>query len=272
MKTQAIPLIRSRLRALRTGDPRSAFNAFGFDEILMRLGSPTQLLSSSAKTDKCSKVGVLNRILYLPSGLFCPMATKGCLRACLTTAGRMVMPTSVNARDRKAALYLEDQEQFLTLLRADLYSLRSDARREGLIPSARLNGTSDIPWEELHPELFEEFHDIAFHDYTKVVGRMRRFTSRHAASTSWPKNYHLTFSLSECNEKDAISVLNAGGNVAVVFCSDLPSTYLGYPVIDGDRHDARFLDPEGVIVGLSVKGVGKEDQTGFVKRPFRRAA
>ena len=45
----------------------------------------------------------------------------------------------------------------------------------------------------------------------------------------------------------------------------LPKTYLGFRVINGDSHDLRFLDPKGVIVGLSPKGnKAKKDTSGFV--------
>jgi hypothetical protein len=56
-----------------------------------------------------------------------------------------------------------------------------------------------------------------------------------------------------------------GGNVAVVF-DELPKTYLGYEVINGDDTDLRFLDKKGVVVGLKAKGKGKYDKTGFVVR------
>jgi len=51
--------------------------------------------------------------------------------------------------------------------------------------------------------------------------------------------------------------------VAVVF-SELPKTYKGREVIDGDLTDLRFLDPIGCIVGLKAKGKAKHDTTGFV--------
>ena len=43
-----------------------------------------------------------------------------------------------------------------------------------------------------------------------------------------------------------------------------PEQWYGWPVINGDEHDLRFLDPEGVIVGLTAKGRAKQDKTGFV--------
>lgn len=256
---------RSALKILRTGDPRSAFHTCTPKQILEMYGVPRRLLSSSTKAEKSAKVGVLNKVMYLTPGVFCVLATFGCLANCLGhTSGRMVLPTSTRARDRRTALYKEDQEHFLRLLRADLVELREEARCLGMIPGARLNGTSDIPWEELHPEILEEFSDIRFFDYTKIDSRMWRFLKGQTGNRPWPKNYHLTFSMSEENHGEAIKLLASGGNVAVVFWPKLPKTWLSLPVIDGDLHDARFLDPRGVIVGLSAKGIAREDLSGFV--------
>ena len=56
-----------------------------------------------------------------------------------------------------------------------------------------------------------------------------------------------------------------GVNLAVVFRNkELPETFLGRPVINGDKDDLRFLDPKGVIVGLYAKGQAKKDNSGFV--------
>jgi hypothetical protein len=81
-----------------------------------------------------------------------------------------------------------------------------------------------------------------------------------------PKNYHLTFSLSEDNEEDALKVLDIGGNVAVVFRDQIPATWRGREVINGDENDLRFLDKQGgYVVGLIEKGLAKKDETGFVQ-------
>ncbi len=256
---------RSALKILRTGDPRSAFHTCTPKQILEMYGVPRRLLSSSSKAQKSSKVGVLNKVMYLTPGVFCPMATLGCLLNCLGhTSGRMVMPTSTRARDKRTALYKEDQEFFLRLLREDLIELREEAKCLGMIPAVRLNGTSDIPWEQLHPEIFEEFSDIRFFDYTKLHSRMWKFLKGHNGDKPWPKNYHLTFSMSEENQEESLKLVGAGGNVAVVFWPEIPSKWLELSVIDGDAHDARFLDPKGVIVGLSAKGIAREDLSGFV--------
>ena len=60
------------------------------------------------------------------------------------------------------------------------------------------------------------------------------------------------------------AVRDTGINAAVVFRDKLPKTFKGLPVIDGDKDDLRFLDPEGVVVGLKAKGKAKRDKSGFV--------
>ena len=51
----------------------------------------------------------------------------------------------------------------------------------------------------------------------------------------------------------------------MVFRNQLPATWNGVEVIDGDESDLRFLDKQGVVVGLIEKGLAKKDSTGFVK-------
>ena len=78
-----------------------------------------------------------------------------------------------------------------------------------------------------------------------------------------PANYSLTFSRSETNGA-ALLRLPSTANVAVVFHKRLPDTVAGRRVINGDATDLRFLDPQGVIVGLLAKGKAKRDTSGFV--------
>jgi hypothetical protein len=89
-------------------------------------------------------------------------------------------------------------------------------------------------------------------DYTKMIKRKPL------------PNYHLTVSYSEANAKYASMVAASDKNIAVVFRDRLPKEFLGRPVIDGDKHDLRFLDPPGSVVGLIAKGSAKRDASGFV--------
>jgi hypothetical protein len=158
------------------------------------------------------------------------------------------------ARLRKTKLFHENRQLFLDTLDVDLAMLRLEAHKLGLKPAVRLNGTSDIAWETIAPHLFSTNLDIQFYDYTKVFPRMFKHL---------PMNYRLTFSRSETNHKEAIQILEAHRNVAVVF-NEVPSEFEGYEVINGDQHDLRFLDKYNVVVGLKAKGLARRDASGFV--------
>ncbi|MGB7734571.1 MAG: hypothetical protein WBL72_12780 [Thermoguttaceae bacterium] len=253
-----------KLKILRSADPKTAFGQMSPTEIIEKHGLPKFLLGSSLKTEKSLGIGVLAKVLFLTPGVFCSHATQGCLEACLGhSSGRMQMPTHALARDRRTALYVEKRQLFLQILTVELSRLEEEARRLGLVPAVRLNGSSDIPWERLHPDLFKEFPNIQFFDYTKVPARMERFLK----DPTWPRNYYLTFSAQPHNHDAARNFLDQGGTVAVVFWPEVPQSHWGKPVIDGDKHDARFLDQAGTIVGLKAKGQAKNDTTGFTVRP-----
>jgi hypothetical protein len=117
--------------------------------------------------------------------------------------------------------------------------------------------------------LLQLFPHIQFVDYTKNPNRMGKT----------PSNLHLTLSYSGNNLADCLAALKRGHNVAVVFGEGLPREWHGHPVIDGDLHDLRHLDPicpngeRGVVVGLSPKGLtAKRDASGFVVRGYHSAA
>lgn len=226
---------------------------------------PKKLLGvgTDPKTVKGEKNGVLTGIMYLAphklSGInVCPMAElAGCAAPCLNTAGRGRMSNVQAARVRKTRFFHEDREGFLALLRKEISRVVRKAKREGKVPMIRLNGTSDIRWEREAPELFEEFADVQFYDYTKIPNRR-----------NIPANYHLTFSYSASNDRYAAFADVAkenGMNIAVVFRNRLPDTFLGLPVVNGDESDLRPLDPDGCVVGLVAKGSAKSDTSGFVQ-------
>lgn len=217
--------------------------------------------TNSYKTSKGEKKGYLTGILYMsPADMsgrnVCPWASRGCRSACLNSAGRGGMNVVQRGRLRKTNLFFENRKQFLADLRSDINALIRKAERENMIPCVRLNGTSDIPFEKVFPNLFQEFSQVQFYDYTKAIHRLNR--------DKLPTNYHLTFSRSEDTTEDEIRfVVDSGFSVAVVFDA-LPDSWLGIPVYDADETDLRFLDDIG-IAGLTPKGKkGREDETGFV--------
>jgi hypothetical protein len=239
------------------------------NKLNLEYDKPTKLCFSEGnpKTDKNKKIKGLEkyRILRLnlaPYNLsgyqVCPMASVGCAKACLHTAGNPVFQKQKDkGRINRTRFYMQSRTEFLTKLFKELKNHQIYCEKNKLIPIARLNTTSDISWE-VH-EVFKMFPDIQFYDYTKIKKRVIKYLSKQ-----YPSNYHLTFSLNESNYQDSMEVLKMGGNVAIVFRKELPDTYKGYKVVNGDEHDLRFLDPQNVIVGLKAKGKAKIDFSGFV--------
>ena len=230
----------------------------------------------NAKTTKGDKQEeYVTAILYMTPHItlgqnLCPMAEKaGCLKACLVSAGRGAFTNVQQARQRKAQWFVKDRAGFMATLANDIKRFVKWCDRKGVKPAVRLNGTTDIRYEKIgleidgqaFPHIFAAFPQVTFYDYTKIANRR---------AVNLIPNYSLTFSYSEASDlyrRQADIALQSGMNVAVVFRSkeNIPSTFLQREVIDGDRDDMRFLDPQhGVVVALYAKGKARRDNTGFV--------
>ena len=247
-----------------------------YDPLFQKL--PTQLLTfNNAKTPKGEELGYLTAILYfapymLSGYQMCRFAELAqCNGPCLNTAGRGRFDATQKARIRKTLMFHQYRPEFMVLLVSEINRAIRKAKRLGLKLVVRLNGTSDIVWEntpvvfnKTDPtvpvysfNIFELFPHTQFYDYTK-------YPTRHKL----PNNYHLTFSYSGAASFIPIvakwdsKVTNQ--NIAVVF-NKVPTDMFG-PVINGDSNDLRFLDPVNVTVALKAKGKAKTDTTGFVVR------
>lgn len=273
--TLTLPNVTTKAAALRN------LRAKGF-KVAGLLASPT----SNPKVAKNGKVDALTAPLHLaPADLsgyeVCPLATQGCRKACLHTAGNPAyMPQKEKSRILKTKAYFEARADFVALLILEIAAHVKAAERAGMHPGVRLNATSDIPWERVafewqgtrYANVMEMFPGVTFYDYTKRHNRR-----------NLPANYYLTYSLAEDNDALALEALRNGMNVAAVFSTkrngDLPhgmrlndsgeleaaNANYTVPVIDGDVHDYRPADPRGVIVGLRAKGDAIGDTSGFVR-------
>jgi hypothetical protein len=162
-------------------------------------------------------------------------------------------------RIAKTDYFLTSRMEFLEQLKTEI--AKAIKKHEGkAIVTIRLNGTSDIPFENFRvfegKNIFEVYPNVQFYDYTKNYTRFDKVL---------PSNYHLTFSKSETNTDKAFELLAKGVNVAMVF-DKTPSEYMGYEVINADNDDLRFLDPKGVICGLKYKkmtGKGADNSKAF---------
>ena len=204
------------------------------------------------------------------------------------------------ARIRRTLAYVSDPSRFMRLLVCGILDKlnkhNKDAAGIGNLagePLAfRLNGTSDIVWEnvdfDITPEfaqfcrikfgrilplgkrnIFEVFNfmayntgeNVTFYDYTKV---------KHNWAECKRLGYHLTFSFdgwdNAANLKIAKSALLAGVNVAAAFNlkrnrplfqtleGDNVLSAQSLPITDGDLTDYRPSDPKGGhIIGLRFK-------------------
>jgi hypothetical protein len=256
---------------------------------------PRLFSTDNAKAAKASGFGYINSIHYMAPynlggfGNVCSHATEACIRNCLGwQSGHAAMVTDLEhgtnsvreSRKLKAQLFMTNRVTYLNALVCDIARIVAKARRDGLEPCIRLNGSSDIPFERINftltdktvaaiaklygspPPLFSTilalFPDVQFVDYTKNPNRLGK----------GPANLDLTFSYGVTNSTDCVKALLAGHNVAMIFDGGLPDRFAGFPVINGDIHDLRHLDAKGGnIVGLTPKGKrAKNDATGFVVR------
>ena len=101
-------------------------------------------IDNNAKTVKGQKYGYLTAILYLApsneSGFnVCPMASKGCKKACLYTAGHGAFSTVKRGRINKTRWYIQERETFLNQIRKEINSFIAKAENRKLVPCIRLN-------------------------------------------------------------------------------------------------------------------------------------
>lgn len=224
-------------------------------------------VASSSKIAKGLKYNEMTYILYLaPASLsgynVCPMSTEECRTACLTESGHNRIDVKKNAinkaRIKKTKLFFEHREFFMGWLVTEIEKAKYNAEQLGYRFSVRLNGTSDIDpilFTYNGTNIFDIFSDVTFYDYTKVAKRFKLLTK-------YP-NYDLTYSFSGHNMLQSLKLLSENkGRVAMVFEGKvLPVSFMNYKVIDGDAYDMRYLDEQGVIVGLKFKKVRNKIDT-----------
>lgn len=231
------------------------------------------LAIGDTKTIKGEAHGYLTGVMYLAPANearaagydvknACPFASKECAKLCLFTAGRGAFDSVRDARIKKSVGLMSGRRwdekpdaDKIEVLADDIEFLVRKAARDGLKPAVRLNGTSDYPVHKWG--LMERFPDVQFYDYTKDAARMREYLAG-----GLPKNYHLTFSRSEDNDVIAREFLKKGALVAMVF-DELPKTYAGRRVKDGDESDLTFTRGRGIL-GLKAKGKARRASPGFV--------
>ncbi|MDC1809086.1 hypothetical protein POZ03_01260 [Bacteroides uniformis] len=199
----------------------------------------------------------------------CPKSCN-CSRYCLHGSGRNKIELLKNreggpiqnARIKKTRLFFEDRVKFMNLLVHEINQAKKKAEKEGMKFAIRLNCTSDICLEDFvlgDRNILQLFPEEQFYDYTKVPDHMKLLEK-------YP-NYDLTFSFDGENWENCKTLLERGHRVAAVFEDTIPAEFRGFPVIDANSDDARFLDEGSVICGLTYKRVANDYTNGKYQRP-----
>ena len=226
----------------------------------------TTLLSKTIKTEKTEKEhpNWINTLTYLyPNKNLCKFSDN-CFNTCLKTSGRL--PMAKKAMIKRTKLLYQDNETFINTLEIELRKAKKAANKKGKKLAYRFNGTSDR-FEEIKYllDLPKQPFNKAY-DYTKDFKRVLDYQGY--------KGYNLTFSYDGLNGIEAKFLLkNKIANVSVVMSTkkdqELPKTYnlngVDYPVLDGDKHDLRFTENKGYIIGLRAKGKAIKNNGTFVQ-------
>jgi hypothetical protein len=192
----------------------------------------------------------------------CSHSTPECRLGCLNQSGRAGMELiagktkTSNCRNKKTRLFYEQPEFFMAWMISEIMFYQRKAVKDNFFFSVRINATSDIDWQNVKisgQTIFEIFPDVQFYDYTK----------NHMKFENKAVNYHLTYSYTGRNWTLCEALLKTGVNIAMVFNvkkeTDLPKTFKGYQVINGDLTDYRIDDAKGIIVGLKWKRIANKE-------------
>ena len=193
-----------------------------------------------------------------------------CCKYCLNGSGRNKIELLTykeggpiqQSRIKKTKLFFEDKDTFMQLLIHEIRQAKRKADAANMKFAVRLNCTSDISPEKFTlrgVNILQFCESIQFYDYTKVY--------EHTKLSEKYSNYDVTYSYSGKNWEICEELLKKGYRVAVVFENVLPEEFRGYPVIDANQYDARFLDEGGLICGLTYKKVANDYVNGKYQRP-----
>jgi hypothetical protein len=162
----------------------------------------------------------------------------------LKLSGHNNLDSASIARIARTILWVHAPQTFLHWASVEIARYKRWAEKKGLTLAIRPNLLSDDTG--LASAIKSIVGDsVPVYDYTAILSDMMK-----------DDGVHRTYSRKENRDIESLLSLRNGWPVAVVFAGELPKTWHGYPVIDGDVHDLRFKDSIGpVVVGLRVKGV-----------------
>ena len=199
----------------------------------------------------------------------CPHSTRGCRATCLGYAGRLASPPVERAMLARYVLYVSAPAYFWVLVQDEIKQHGKRVNKHGKTLVVRINGTSDIDIV-MEPDvygidLWDTQYPTEFQDYTK---RPISFSGRRHAKS----RHYIVRSVTENDGQDVFD--NHVGNLVVPVNLEkdapLPATFMGRPVVDGDKHDLRLLDDQqnnAVLVRVKKRndGVRVVNDYGFIR-------
>lgn len=210
---------------------------------------------NNSKFKKAAQYGIMEAGLsLLPYNLadekvnLCPFSSESCKNSCLNFVGMNSFYRTQESRKLKTLMFLQDRTKFLKQVSGEIYTLKNMYKKLVI----RLNTYSDINFQKYNIEegktIFELHPDVMFIDYTKNPYMISKFP-----------NYHIIYSADKSNITDdgIIQKLKSGQNIAMVF-KEVPKTWNGFEVIDGDKSDVEWVNKKGIISGLKFKKVIKK--------------
>ena len=219
----------------------------------------------------------------------CNGLSLGCAEACLMFTGmgqKFMIATDGEhkvaiARIIRTILWFKYRDQFKSRFLKEIENKANNLQAKNINMAFRPNVFSEVKFEKMFTEMFDlcERLNVQVYDYVKDIKRI--------VENPYKSFYNMTFSLSENNALFIPTALRHGSNIAVV--TDIPTnkakdkkSYLhSVPsklsiegielnTIDGDSHDARYLDgKKNCFVVLRGKGQTiRKDETNFMRKVF----
>tara|TARA_R100000742_G_C4269834_1_gene88406 strand:- start:726 stop:1481 length:756 start_codon:yes stop_codon:yes gene_type:complete len=184
----------------------------------------------------------------------------GCMDLCLKDSGFARIFDSVNvSRQNKTNFLLSDKIGFINQLNKELSNYNKRCIKNNKKGFVRLNTISDYPFYKSN--VMNENSNLIFIDYTKIAKRLFE---------KLPDNYYLIFSFSGRDQyaNQVRLALKTKFPISVVFYDELPKTFLGRDVVDGNKSDLNNVLEFNKIIGLTFKEINDENFNEFKDNGF----
>jgi len=258
-------------------------------------------LSKDVKTKENLTVHIAGHHFLPVAYNACPSASKACMACCLNTAGNPAyMSNKIARRGLRSKAFNQSPKEYMRLLVLEVARFVYKKSKGIYNPTERfairLNATSDYKFEALpvvvdvelaeyigevfdlclvpgkYNNIMEVFkksplkiltRNVVFYDYTKRIDRDLETCRKvgYDLSISWGSK-HDVIKYAKANN------LNIAAPMSLKKSEPIPTELLGFPTVDGDQHDARFLDNKSVPHIVVLRWKRAKNETPELKKAF----